>query len=335
MSLGLKEKIRADRRRIHELLRPNEPFIAAKPPEPATYERFMAGNDPVEVNGVAINSRERAQWYLEGVGLPLGEDGLPVPESGPEAERKLERASAYIDRSGDLIYAPPRARDCFGLPRFAQRPWKCDRCRLRQACHAVVDARLTFGGRQQFDELRDENGRFNRANAGVLGAISILRGWEPQLHDWRLHRDMQSRSRWRENAAAIDAERRIATRLEQEKRKEAHQALLAKALDQAEAEFDDQKIAPKLAQLASSDWVRDASVRRALTDQSDRTGAVWKAERAALLAGDAPERRGFVAEVVRLYTTISGDDRVQASRRSTVASALKVLKTLREAGEDV
>ncbi|WP_273146876.1 MULTISPECIES: hypothetical protein [Oceanicaulis] len=335
MSLDLIERIRTTRRRIHEQLRPNQPFIEERPPKGGAHERFMRDNDQVVVAGTAINTKERAHWLLKALKVPLGEDGLPQQETDMEAKLKRERASSWIDRNGDLVHAPPRARDCFGLPRFAKRKWKCDDCRHRVTCQDVVDARLTFGGRQQFDELLDENGRFNPINAGALGAISILRGWEPQLGDWRLRRDVEVQARWRQKIEEDALEHKLASSIERQKRKDQFQALVAQSLDKAAAEFESKEIEQKLTLLASSGWVRNASTRRALTDQFDRTCAVWKAEKTVVLAGKSPDKRGFVAEVAKAYATISGDSRTMQSCRSTVQGALNALNILREAGEDV
>lgn len=92
-------------------------------------------------------------------GVSFDERGDPIPVEKGRAAAIYPNVDEWVTPAGDLLKRPSPAYGCFGVPFWRAMDLKCAECRLRDACDGVVSYRLTFGGREAFDEAIKEKGR--------------------------------------------------------------------------------------------------------------------------------------------------------------------------------
>ena len=281
-----------------------------------------------------IDTVDEARTILASAGLPLDAAGLPVQKDSDTARKLLSKASSWIDERGNLIDTPEKSPRCFGLPRFVMRR-ACRSCKFRQDCQAVMEARLTFGGVEQFKRLRTER-PINWKDASVLAAISAIMGWESQHEAIAIER---SRRKARERKQryyvrnGIDPQARQKVReAERERIRRQREELVVSA----RAEAETIGVADKLRELAARDDLRrDPTLRRALTDQFGHLEPVWIACRVAEEMDIWPEDRGYLPELVRAYRLTTGSEEHGSTIRNRVRTGAEVLDELRERGAEI
>lgn len=161
---------------------------------------FSKGLRPARnpATGKLIDTVDEARTILTSAGVPLDAAGLPVQKDNDAARRLLSKASSWIDERGNLVDTPEKSPRCFGLSRFVKLK-ACRACKFKRDCRAVMGARLTFGGAEEFKRLR-KVGQIDWNDVAVLAAISAIMGWESQHEAIAIER---SRRKARERKPAL------------------------------------------------------------------------------------------------------------------------------------
>lgn len=250
------------------------------------------------------------------------------------ARRLLSKASSWIDERGNLVDTPEKSPRCFGLSRFVKLK-ACRACKFKRDCRAVMGARLTFGGAEEFKRLR-KVGQIDWNDVAVLAAISAIMGWESQheaIAIERSRRKARERKRRYYERNGIDPQaRRKAREAERERIRRQREEHVVNVRAEAEAIG----VADKLSKLAArEDLRRDPTLRRALTDQFSHLEPVWIACRVAEEMDIWPDDTGYLSELIRAYRLITGSEEHESTLRNRVRTGAEVLEELRERGAEI
>lgn len=297
---------------------------------------FSSGLRPAKnpATGKLIDNVDEARTILASAGVPLDFSGLPVQTDNVAARRLLAKASSWIDERGNLIDTPEKSPRCFGLPRFVMRR-ACRSCKFRQNCQAVMGARLTFGGKEEFKRLRTER-PINWKDAAILAAVSAIMGWESQheaIAVERSRRKARERKQRYYERNGIDPQARQKVReAERERIRRQREGLVVTAREEAPTIG----VADKLRELAARDDLRrDPTLRRALTDQFSHLEPVWIARQVAEEMDIWPDDTGYLSELIRAYRLITGSEEHESTIRNRVRTGAEVLEELRERGAEI
>lgn len=297
---------------------------------------FSKGLRPAKnpANGKLIDTVDEARIILASAGLPLDAAGLPIQKDSDTARKLVSNASSWIDKRGNLIDTPEKSPRCFGLPRFVMRR-ACRSCKFRQDCQAVMGARLTFGGKDEFKRLRTER-PINWKDAAVLAAVSAIMGWESQHEAIAVERSRRKarerKQRYYERNGIDPQARQKAREAERERIRRQQEERVVTAREEAETIG----VADKLRELAARDDLRrDLTLRRALTDQFSHLEPVWIACRVAEEMDIWPDDTGYLSELIRAYRLITGSEEHESTIRNRVRTGAEVLEELRERGAEI
>lgn len=281
-----------------------------------------------------INTVDEARTILASAGVPLDAAGLPVQKDNDTARRLLAKASAWVDERCNLVDTPLWSPSCFGLPRFVKRK-ACRACKFKRDCRAVMGARLTFGGKDEFKRLT-EPGQIDWNDAAVLAAISAIMGWESQHEAIAIERSRRKarerKLRYYESNGIDPQARQKAREVERERIRRQREELVVTAREEAETIG----VADKLRELAAcEDLRRDPTLRRALTDQFSHLEPAWIACRVAEEMDIWPDETGYWSELIRAYRLITGSAEHESTIRNRVRTGAEVLEELRERGAEI
>lgn len=297
---------------------------------------FSKGLRPAKnpATGNLIDSVDEARIILASAAVPVDAAGLPVQKDSDIARKLVLNASSWIDERGNLIDTPEKSPRCFGLPRFVMRR-ACRSCKFRKDCQVVMDARLTFGGTEEFKRLRTRR-PIDWKDAAVLAAISAIMGWESQHEaiavERSRHKARERKQRYKERKGIDPDTRQKALKAELERVSLKRAELIVTAREEARAI----KFPCKLSKLAAREDLRsDPTLRRALTDQINQLEPVWIACKVAQGMGIQPKDKGYLPEMIKAYRLITGSEEHESTVRNRVRTGAEVLATLRKRGAEI